>query len=75
MVWALAKNTIACRYCRAMGGAERGRAQDRFCGVPLAKIGFAWSFAAPWILLRPRRPARNLLQAIGCGSTVLLSAD
>jgi len=43
MVWALAENTIACRFYPAMGGAECGRAQDRFCGVPLAKIGFAWN--------------------------------
>jgi ribosomal protein S18 acetylase RimI-like enzyme len=41
-VWALADNTIACRFYRAMGGAEFGRTQDRFCGVPLAKIGFSW---------------------------------
>ena len=43
MVWALAENEIACRFYRAMGGIEAGRAEDRFCGVPLAKIGFAWS--------------------------------
>jgi ribosomal protein S18 acetylase RimI-like enzyme len=41
-IWALAENTIALRFYRAMGGVECGRAQDRFCGVPLAKIGFAW---------------------------------
>ena len=42
-VWALADNTIALRFYRAMGGAECGRCQDRFCGVQLEKIGFAWS--------------------------------
>lgn len=42
VVWALAENTIACRFYRAMGGAEYGRSEDRFCGVPLAKIGFRW---------------------------------
>ena len=41
-VWALAENEIACRFYRAMGGTEAARSQDRFCGVPLAKIGFAW---------------------------------
>jgi ribosomal protein S18 acetylase RimI-like enzyme len=41
-VWALAENTIALRFYRAMGGTEFGHAQDRFCGVPLDKIGFAW---------------------------------
>ena len=46
MVWALAENEIACRFYRAMGGIEAGRSQDRFCGVPLDKIGFAWSYAA-----------------------------
>jgi ribosomal protein S18 acetylase RimI-like enzyme len=43
VVWALADNEIACRFYRAMGGLEAGRAEDRFCGVPLAKIGFAWA--------------------------------
>lgn len=43
MVWALADNEIACRFYRGMGGTEAARCQDRFCGVPLAKIGFAWS--------------------------------
>jgi ribosomal protein S18 acetylase RimI-like enzyme len=42
VVWALAENRIACRFYRAMGGIEAARCQDRFCGVPLAKIGFAW---------------------------------
>ena len=42
-VWALAENEIACRFYRAMGGTEAARSQDRFCGVPLAKIGFGWS--------------------------------
>jgi ribosomal protein S18 acetylase RimI-like enzyme len=42
-VWALAENTIALRFYRAMGGAECARACDRFCGVPLEKIGFTWS--------------------------------
>jgi ribosomal protein S18 acetylase RimI-like enzyme len=41
-VWALSENEIACRFYRAMGGAEAGHAEDRFCGVPLAKTGFAW---------------------------------
>ena len=41
-VWALSDNEIACRFYRAMGGTEAGRAEDRFCGVPLAKTGFAW---------------------------------
>ena len=43
LVWALAENEIACRFYRAMGGAKSARSQDRFCGVPLAKIGFGWS--------------------------------
>ena len=42
VVWALADNTIACRFYAAMGGIECARSQDRFCGVPLDKIGFAW---------------------------------
>ena len=55
-VWALADNSIACRFYRAMGGVECGRAQDRFCGVPLAKIGFAW----PWPGLQlPPRPGQQ----------------
>lgn len=41
-VWALAENEIACRFYRAMGGRERARASDRFCGVPLLKVAFAW---------------------------------
>ena len=41
-VWALADNSIACRFYAAMGGVEAGRCEDRFCGIPLAKIGFAW---------------------------------
>ncbi len=41
-VWALSENEIACRFYRAMGGTEAARAEDRFCGVPLAKTGFAW---------------------------------
>ena len=41
-VWALSDNEIACRFYRAMGGAEAAHAEDRFCGVPLAKTGFAW---------------------------------
>ena len=42
IVWALADNEVGCRFYRAMGGIEAARSQDRFCGVPLAKIGFAW---------------------------------
>jgi ribosomal protein S18 acetylase RimI-like enzyme len=42
VVWALAENTIALRFYRAMGGVEAVQAEDRFCGVPLSKIGFAW---------------------------------
>ena len=42
-VWALSDNEIACRFYRAMGGTEAGRAEDRFCGVPLRKTGFAWN--------------------------------
>ena len=41
-VWALSDNEIACRFYRAMGGREAGHAEDRFCGVPLRKTGFAW---------------------------------
>jgi ribosomal protein S18 acetylase RimI-like enzyme len=41
-VWALADNRIAVRFYRAMGGTEAALAEDRFCGVPLPKIGFAW---------------------------------
>ena len=37
-----ADNEIACRFYRAMGGREAGHAEDRFCGVPLRKTGFAW---------------------------------
>ena len=37
-----ADNSIACRFYAAMGGVEAGRSEDRFCGIPLAKIGFAW---------------------------------
>jgi len=43
LVWALAENEVACRFYRAMGGAETARAQDRFCGRPLDKIGFGWT--------------------------------
>ena len=43
VVWALADNTVACRFYAALGGAECGRTEDRFCGVPLAKVGFAWA--------------------------------
>jgi GNAT superfamily N-acetyltransferase len=42
LVWALADNDIACRFYRAMGGAECARGHDRFCGVPLERIGFTW---------------------------------
>lgn len=42
IVWALAENALACRFYAAMGGAEAGRCQDRFCGTPLDKIGFAF---------------------------------
>jgi ribosomal protein S18 acetylase RimI-like enzyme len=42
-VWALADNTLGCRFYRAMGGTEAARCEDRFCGVPLQKIGFAWT--------------------------------
>lgn len=41
-VWALADNRLARRFYLAMGGVESGRAQERFCGVPLDKIGYAW---------------------------------
>jgi ribosomal protein S18 acetylase RimI-like enzyme len=41
-VWALTENELACRFYRAMGGDEAAHAEDRFCGVPLAKTGFAW---------------------------------
>ncbi len=43
LVWALAENTMACRFYRAMGGREVARCLDRFCGVPLDKIGFAFT--------------------------------
>ena len=42
VVWALAENTVACRFYAAMGGAEYAAAEDRFCGIPLAKVGFSW---------------------------------
>jgi ribosomal protein S18 acetylase RimI-like enzyme len=42
MVWALTENSIACRFYRAMGGIAAAEAQERFCGVPLTKVGFAW---------------------------------
>ena len=37
------RERLACRFYRALGGVEAARCQDRFCGVPLDKIGFAWS--------------------------------
>lgn len=43
VVWALSENTVACRFYAAMGGAARDRAEDRFCGIPLAKVGFRWA--------------------------------
>ena len=43
VVWALAENTVACRFYAAMGGIEYGAAEDRFCGVPLAKVGYSWA--------------------------------
>jgi len=43
MVWALADNALACRFYRGMGGHEAARCLDRFCGVPLDKIGFAFA--------------------------------
>jgi len=42
-VWALTENEIACRFYRAMGGIEAGCTEDRFCGIPLRKTGFAWN--------------------------------
>jgi GNAT superfamily N-acetyltransferase len=42
VIWALAENTVACRFYAAMGGTEHAAVVDRFCGVPLAKIGFSW---------------------------------
>lgn len=42
-IWALADNEIACRFYLAMGGAEAARSEDRFCGLPLEKICFAWN--------------------------------
>ena len=42
LVWALADNAAACRFYRAMGGRECGRALERIGGVPLEKVGFAW---------------------------------
>lgn len=42
-VWALADNALACRFYRAMGGAEVARSRDRFCGMPLEKVGFGWA--------------------------------
>jgi ribosomal protein S18 acetylase RimI-like enzyme len=42
LIWALAENELACRFYRGMGGTECARGHDRFCGVPLARIGFSW---------------------------------
>jgi len=42
VVWALAENTVAHRFYDAVGGRVAARAEDRFCGVPLAKVGFSW---------------------------------
>jgi ribosomal protein S18 acetylase RimI-like enzyme len=42
-VWSLAENAIGCRFYRAMGGKECGRAQERIGGARLEKVGFAWS--------------------------------
>lgn len=43
IVWALAENALACRFYRGMGGAPSARARERFCGVPLDKVGFVWT--------------------------------
>lgn len=42
LVWALADNDLACRFYTALGGRERMRAHERFCGIRLEKIGFVW---------------------------------
>jgi GNAT superfamily N-acetyltransferase len=42
IVWALADNEVACRFYHAMGGREAARGVDRFCGIPLGKVGFVW---------------------------------
>jgi GNAT superfamily N-acetyltransferase len=41
-VWALAENAIGCDFYRAMGGRESARSHDRYCGIPLERIGFTW---------------------------------
>lgn len=41
-VWALAENSVACRFYAAMGGVEFARADERFAGAMLQKVGFAW---------------------------------
>lgn len=42
LVWALADNAVGCRFYGAMGGRECARAEDRFCGIALEKVGFTW---------------------------------
>ena len=63
-VWALAENEVACRFYRAMGGAETARAQDRFCGRPLDKIGFGWTCRRG----PPAGPGR--FAGAGCGACI-----
>src|SRR5690606_6621168 len=43
VVWALIENTIACRFYRAMGGTEGGRAHALVGGKRLEKISFRWT--------------------------------
>jgi ribosomal protein S18 acetylase RimI-like enzyme len=42
VVWALAENTMACRFYRAMHGTEFARSTETVGGVRLRKIGFVW---------------------------------
>jgi GNAT superfamily N-acetyltransferase len=43
VVWALAENTVACRFYAALGGIEYGHAEDRSCGISLPKVAFSWT--------------------------------
>lgn len=41
-VWTLSDNVGACRFYRALGGREAGRARETFDGAPVEKTAFAW---------------------------------
>lgn len=41
-VWALAENEIGCRFYRALGGLEDGRARERIGERMVEKVAFRW---------------------------------